>query len=140
MKALVGKQVTLLVQGFPGPVKGAVLKDMKDRVFLAGDDGIPTTIIKSKICGWKVMDGKVNEPLFVLHCENPAIKCPGVHYFQRKNVRQADFDIFMNPCPCKREDCQRVDLGDLGVISREVTCEVLHGTFVGDYPDETEEE
>lgn len=133
MKSLVGKAVVIVAEGF-GKVKGVVLANQTDRVIVSGEDGQPVTIIKSAVRGWK-RAGDGFQPVHLLGCSNPTIKCPGVRYFKSGNDVTGAFQTFMKPCPKCQSSCRRTDEGDIASVSRDVLASLLDDTIYGDYPE-----
>ena len=133
MKSLVGKKVAVVAEGF-GKVKGIILACKTDRIIVAGEDGIPITIIKSAIRGWRPMGDGIT-PVHLLGCSNPTINCLGVRYFKVGRDTGGAFDIFMKPCPRHQSSCCRTDMGDISGVSRDVLVTLLDDTIYGDYPE-----
>ena len=138
MKQYVGKRVAFIVQEM-GKFSATVVSDRKDMVLVKGEkDQFPWRIIKSKIVGFQPMEPTEEDVnLFVLHCENPTIGCPGVKYVKEgEGFNQSDFKAFMNPCPKKCDTCRAGSHGELRTIGGKVLSEMMASTMYGEYPEE----
>ena len=135
MRDLVGQTVTFMLEGGI-PMKGLVVRDMKDRVLVKGEEGRIARIIKAKMLAFEPEE----EPgewvnLLVLACQNPKIKCPGVQYVQEgEGFKQRDFEVFMGQCPRKCESCKVGSKGELRSVEGPFLRQMLAGVICGEYP------
>ena len=126
---MASKLVSVRVDGIN--IKGMLLVDDGVRVVVVGDDGNPVVIVKNKIAMYR-QEGTL-QPLQVLACANPLIRCSGVRYINTKN--DGNYDIFMNECPFKCDTCKRGNLGEWGALPRKLVAEIIGDMILGDYPE-----
>jgi len=137
MRKLVGGRIKMVVVGV-GPVSGVLMADEKDIVYLRGDDdGSLTRIVKRHIAMFKPeKEPEGSASAYVLFCENKAARCPGVQFVvSGEGFRKADFDLFMGPCPCRRDDCRHGSKGEIRCVDPAFLAGMLDGTLYGGYPE-----
>jgi len=142
MRQFIGHKLKVAVQEI-GMIQGTLVNDQKDRIFLKGEDGKITRVIKSKICGFTPLDFEPHDyiPFHVLYCENKQTGCPGVKLIQEGDgVKRSDFPAFMEPCPCYCETCTYGTKGEIHTISGALLRELLANTMYGEYPVEADKE
>jgi hypothetical protein len=135
MKNLVGQNVVVRADG--QTIKGRLIKDMKERVILQGNDeeGTVMTIIKNKISMFFAKGGKGIPTLSVLACSNPEINCKGVKYIKEGEVKEKDYGVFMHDCPARTSECLHGDLGNIFQVDDKTLTEMFKNTLFGDYPE-----
>ena len=134
MKNYIGHNVVVTADG--KAIKGQVLRDLQDRVLIRGKDGHILNIIKSKISMFFSLDDNIFLPLFVLGCDNAGLKCKGVKYIKHGKPTDDGYDMFMNACPMRNDNCKRGVFGNVFEIKEDVLVDMLSNTIYGDYPDD----
>ena len=130
---MTSKPVQIRVDGWS--VKGMLVSDDGVRIVVMGEDGKPVVIVKNKV---SMYAEQVNpQPLQVLACSNPSIRCSGVRYISTE--KNSDCGIFMNECPFKRDTCKKGSLGEWGTLPRKIVAEIIGGMILGDYPEKINE-
>jgi hypothetical protein len=52
-----------------------------------------------------------------------------------ENLKQADYDKFMNPCPCRCAQCRTGHVPDFRIVPDSVAGSVFAGILLGEYPE-----
>lgn len=138
-----GKNMMIWVEGV-GKVKCTVLSERRSSFIVKGDDGIPITIPKNKICMFgptKEQHDEDFKPVYICACQNKEINCNGVRYFvSGEEPGNDNFRKFTKDCPCVRNSCVITNLGEISHIKRSFVAGVLDDLIVGEYPEPKEKE
>lgn len=140
MREYIGHKIKCVVEGFPGPMTGILVKEDANFMYVKGEKDT-WRIPKGKVCGFAPTDFEPVDyvPFHVLYCDNESIDCPGVQYIVAKaGFSQKDLSLMMEPCPCKSEACRRGTKGELRTVSGEFLKKVLAGMLFGNYPEKKE--
>jgi len=132
MDNLLNKEALFRLDGIT--VRGTVIKVNHLTITLRDDEGGKTIIAKNKIAFYCDKGDKGFPVLNMLACQNEGIKCSGVKFLKRGDVKDLDYEIFMKHCPVRNKDCKYGNLGDMLKVKPEIILEALNGTIFGDYP------
>ena len=141
MREFIGHEVEFYVEG-QGIVKGTVINDAKDRIFVKRADGKVSRVIKLHICSFTPLDCEPEEyiPFHILHCWNKNTGCPGVRFvLEGEGFRAKDFEVFMEPCPCHDESCSYGTKGEIHSVPGTFLRETFADTIYGEYPKKKKE-
>jgi RNase P/RNase MRP subunit p29 len=143
MKEYVGHEMKLVVQGFPSAVKGKMVNEDQQMVYLESASSKEIwRIPKGKICAFTVMDSEPEPfvPLLVLNCSCPKTGCPGVQYVKKgSGFTLKDIEVFTDGCPMKSDDCRMGSKGEIRTLSSNFLDKMLCGMLFGDYPEKKKE-
>lgn len=136
MREFIGHKVKVAVEEV-GVVSGTVTSDTQLFLFVKGDDGKITRIVKSKICAFTPLDFEPHKylPFFVLRCKNDKTGCPGVQFIKPEGFSQDDFKTFMEPCPSRCDTCTYGSMGELRTVDGEFMRKIFKDIMFGDYPE-----
>jgi len=136
VREYIGHRLKCIVQGFPAPFTGLLVKEDANFLYLKGEKEV-WRIPKGKLCGFTPIDAEPLDyvPFHVLYCENKTTNCQGVQYVKEgTGFAQKDVNVFMEPCPCKCETCRQGTRGELKTVSGKVLKKMFSGMLFGDYP------
>jgi len=137
MREFIGHKLKVGTKTF-GLVEGLLTDESPEMILLKGSDGLISRIMKHDIGGFMPIDfePKPYIPFHVLFCKNARTCCPGVQYVKEgEGFSRNDIDMFVNPCPCRSDDCSVGTKGELRSVSGSVLQEMLSGTMFGEYPE-----
>ena len=137
MRTFIGHKISVGTKTL-GVVKGLMVNELKDRIFIQGDDKRITRIFKSDIGAYVPLDYEPFDyvPFHVLFCQNKRMECPGVQYISAgEGFTHKDIELFVSPCPCRAEDCKMGTKGELRSVSGKFLKAMLAGTMFGNYPE-----
>ncbi len=141
MREFIGHKVKFVVEEV-GAVQGVVINDAKDRIYVKGEDGKITRVIKNHICAFTPLDFEPEDyiPFHILRCWNKSTGCPGVCFVQEgTGFKHSDFEAFMGPCPCRDDSCSHGTKGEIHSVSGTFLREIFADTIYGDYPKKNKE-
>lgn len=136
LESMTSKSVSIRVDGVS--VKGILLSDNDRLVVVMGEDGKPVVVVKNKISMYCKNENP--QPLQVLACANPSIRCNGVRYvIPKEEVGKDDYKMFMSECPHQQKTCKKGNLGEWGTLPRKAVVEIIGGMILGDFPEKISE-
>jgi hypothetical protein len=136
MREFIGHKVKVATRSL-GVVEGTLVDDRKEMILVQGSDKKITRIIKQDIGAFLPTDFEPFEfvPFLVLYCENKKIPCPGVQFIKEgEGFSRVDIESFVEPCPCRCEDCIMGSKGELRSVSGKFLRGVIGSTRFGEYP------
>jgi hypothetical protein len=140
MREYIGHKIKCIVEGFPGPMTGILVREDPNFMYVKGEKDT-WRIPKGKVCGFTPVDFEPLDyiPFHVLYCDNEKKDCLGVQYIvEGAGFSQKSLSLMMEPCPCKDETCRRGTKGELRTVSGAFLKKVLSGMLFGNYPEKKE--
>ena len=136
MREFIGHTIKVATKSL-GVIEGTLVDDRKEMILVQGKDQKITRIIKNDIGAFLPTDFEPFEyvPFLVLYCENKKMPCPGVQFIKEgEGFSHADVESFVEPCPCRCEDCIMGSKGEIRSVSGKFLRGVIGNTMFGEYP------